>query len=299
MMIGIYKIENIKNGKIYIGQSNDIERRLKEHCYPNRYKTSRNPVDVAIHKYGKENFIFDIIEECQIEELNEKEKYWISFYDSYKKGYNCNIGGDQASIGQNNGRAKLTEQDVIMIRTAYQQHKTQKEVFESLNCDISWDAFQCCWQGRSWTHIMPEVFTEENRNYYIYENSIGSKGGRAVFSDEEVEQLRRRYQTETAKEIYEDYKDRVCYETLQSILCGYSYKNVKIYGKMEPAFKHLSAEQVIECRTYYMTHSCTQTYEHFDYLQDIKKSMVKKILEGSLFKDLPIYSKKQHAWINS
>lgn len=93
-MIGIYKIENKKNGKIYIGQSNDCERRIKEHCYPGRYKNGY-PIDVAIHTYGKENFSFEIIEECKIEELNAKETYWIKYYNSNtNKGYNCNSGGD-------------------------------------------------------------------------------------------------------------------------------------------------------------------------------------------------------------
>ena len=55
-MIGIYKIVNNINGKFYVGQSNDIDRRFVEHCSPNRYKQSNIPVDWAIHKYGKENF---------------------------------------------------------------------------------------------------------------------------------------------------------------------------------------------------------------------------------------------------
>lgn len=68
-MIGIYKIQNKINNKIYIGQSVHIERRFQEHCFPS--KTS--VISKAIQKYGKDNFTFDIIEECNISELNEKE----------------------------------------------------------------------------------------------------------------------------------------------------------------------------------------------------------------------------------
>ena len=94
-MIGIYKITNKENGKVYIGQSNDCERRIKEHTYPNRYKNGY-PIDVAIHKYGKEHFTYEIIEECSIDELNEREMYWITFYQSHThKGYNCGPGGNQ------------------------------------------------------------------------------------------------------------------------------------------------------------------------------------------------------------
>ena len=118
-MIGIYKITNKLNNKIYIGQSNDIERRFKEH-QPKGIK-SRIPLDIAIQKYGIKNFTFEIIEECSIKDLNDKEMYWIKKLKSNKKkiGYNCNPGGNQSSIGSNNGRAKLIEQDIVTIRIAY------------------------------------------------------------------------------------------------------------------------------------------------------------------------------------
>ena len=59
--------------------------------------------------------------------MNERESYWIKYYNSVENGYNCNFGGEQQSIGENNGRAKLTENDVILIRQAYAQHKPQKK----------------------------------------------------------------------------------------------------------------------------------------------------------------------------
>ena len=72
-MIGIYKITKVENGKSYIGKSNDIERRFKEH--QTKGKTSRIPVDEAIEKYGISAFTYEIIEQCSLEQLNEKEKY--------------------------------------------------------------------------------------------------------------------------------------------------------------------------------------------------------------------------------
>ena len=47
----------------------------------------------AILKYGKENFTIEILEECEQSLLNDKEKYYIKVYDSYNKGYNCTLGG--------------------------------------------------------------------------------------------------------------------------------------------------------------------------------------------------------------
>lgn len=230
-MIGIYKITNKLNGKAYIGQSNDIERRFKEH--QQKGESSRIPLDIAIQKYGKDNFIYEIIEECSLEELNQKEQYWIAILNTVKNGYNCSEGGEQQSIGENNGRSKLTEEDVKKIRQAYADHKKQKEVYEEYKDIISFGYFQNLWQGRSWKHIMPEVFTKENKDYYIYQNSNGENGSSARFSDEEVIKIRERYVNESAKQIYEDYKNRVSYQTFQAMLWGRSYKTLPIYKKKE------------------------------------------------------------------
>jgi hypothetical protein len=58
---------------------------------------------------------------------------------------------------------------------------------------------------------MPEVFTEENKQYYIYQNSIGANGASAEFTNDEVLSIRQRYVNESAKDIYKDYQDRVKY----------------------------------------------------------------------------------------
>ena len=60
-LIGIYKIQNKINGKVYIGQSNHIEKRFRQHCYSINRAHGRSIVDYDIEKYGKENFDFSII----------------------------------------------------------------------------------------------------------------------------------------------------------------------------------------------------------------------------------------------
>ncbi len=230
-MIGIYKITKISTGKSYIGQSNDIERRFKEH--QTKGKTSRIPVDIAIKKYGINAFTYEILEECSLNKLNEKEEYWIKYYNTVQNGYNCSIGGNQQSIGENNGRAKLTEQDVIKIRKAYANHKKQKDIYKEFQNIISFGTFQNIWQGKSWSYIMPEVYTKENKEYYIYQNSKGSNSTTAAFTDEEIIQLRTRYINETAAQIYKDYKNRISYQAFQEILWGRRYKNLPIYKKKE------------------------------------------------------------------
>ena len=230
-MIGIYKITNKINNKAYVGQSNNIERRFKEHQTCGH--RSRIPLDVAIEKYGIENFVYEVLEECSIDDLNVKETYWIEKLQTNLTGYNCNLGGEQASVGEENGRAKLTEEDVKTIRQAYNDHKKQKDVYENYKDIISFNHFQNIWQGRVWPHVMSEVFTEENKQYYIYENSKGANSSIAKFTDEEVIAIRTRYVSESAKAIYEDYKDKISFQALQQILWGRYYDNLPIYKKKE------------------------------------------------------------------
>ncbi len=94
---GIYKIENKLNHKKYIGQSIDVYRRLKKHLWD--FDLNQNSyISRAINKYGVENFIYELVEECKPEELDNKEKYYIQYFHSYVNdqqggGYNLNLGG--------------------------------------------------------------------------------------------------------------------------------------------------------------------------------------------------------------
>lgn len=231
-MIGIYKITEKENPNMfYIGKSNNIERRFKEHIQKS-YAQSRIPFDDYISKKGKDAFNYEILEECSLEELNQKEAYWIKKLKAKESG-NKFDGGLTNVIGENNPKAKLTEDDVKKIRKAYTEHKKQKEVYEEFKDKISFGYFQNLWQGRAWSHIMPEVFTEENKKYYIYQNSKGENGSSAKFTDQEVINIRKRYVEETAKQIYEDYKDRVSYQAFQAMIWGRSYKDLPIYKKKE------------------------------------------------------------------
>lgn len=96
-MTGIYKIENKVTGQVYIGQSTNIKRRFKDHMvrafnnFPSNEQYN-NELYIDLRRYGKENFTFMVIEECQKEELKEKEAYWIGVYNSYLNGYNLNSG---------------------------------------------------------------------------------------------------------------------------------------------------------------------------------------------------------------
>lgn len=99
-VIGIYKITEISTGRCYIGQSKNIKDRLREHMKcglgidtPNGNKLYQAMLDSSI-----EDFTFELIEECCAKDLDEKERYFISLYQSYDYGFNSNRGN-------NNGRA--------------------------------------------------------------------------------------------------------------------------------------------------------------------------------------------------
>ena len=97
--IGIYKITNLKNNKIYIGQSVNISERFKEHCKsllqidaPNNSLYKAGAID------GAENFSFEVLEECNRDELNNREIFWIDFYHARDFGYNETKGGAKKAI---------------------------------------------------------------------------------------------------------------------------------------------------------------------------------------------------------
>ncbi|MCC8068781.1 MAG: GIY-YIG nuclease family protein [Ruminococcus sp.] len=122
-MIGIYKITNILNQKVYIGQSVDIEKRWAEHIRCANNSDKPNTIYQAIRKYGVENFTFEVIEECSQEKLNEREIYWIDYYNSYYDGYNMTLGGDNGYLFDYNF---LVEQ--------YKIYKTTEETAKHCGC---------------------------------------------------------------------------------------------------------------------------------------------------------------------
>jgi group I intron endonuclease len=89
----IYKITNNINGKVYIGQTiQPIKERFYRHCARACSEDESNmAIHKAIRKYGKENFTLELLEET--DNLNEREIYYISKYDSFKNGYNSTKGG--------------------------------------------------------------------------------------------------------------------------------------------------------------------------------------------------------------
>lgn len=228
-MIGIYKITNLITQQSYIGQSNNIERREIEHFNNNKYNQQK--IDKEIQNLGKENFSFEILEECSIDKLNEREKYWINFYDSFYHGYNQTKGGQNEYCGH----PILNIDDIKEIRTAYNNHEKRQEVYLKYKDKITYDGFCHIWDGSRWKNVMPEVYNEENKTFHRDRTrfSSGEEHPLAKLTDNEVIKIRQRYVNETASQIWQDYKDKYTLGSFKQILIGVKYSHLPIYKKQE------------------------------------------------------------------
>lgn len=110
MTSGIYSIQNKINGKRYIGQSKNIERRFKDHL--SRLENGNHDNDYlqkSFDKYGGQCFEFKIVCECSIEDLDKEEKRFINLYGTYLQGYNLTTGGEISPMLMPEIRNKVSE----------------------------------------------------------------------------------------------------------------------------------------------------------------------------------------------
>lgn len=186
----IYKITNKINNKIYIGQvyNKTIYDRFERHIKEANYN-SKSYLCRAITKYGSENFTCELIDTAKnLQELNQKEIYWIAYYNSTNKkiGYNLTPGGDggntylckskeemkiikkkisKANKGINNGQSKqikaynVNTKEIIHFETlhdacVYFKHSQKGTFIKYCNHNGI-----CLWKGE-W------VFAYENDNFY-------------------------------------------------------------------------------------------------------------------------------------
>jgi len=135
MTTGIYCIENIINGKKYIGKGFDFEKeRWKRHKYLlNSNKHWNLHLQSAWNKYGEKNFLFWIVEECEKNNavLSDREIYYISLWDTVHKGYNETSGGEGISGFSHSNESKKRMAEIKTGKKASNETKRRMSLVKT------------------------------------------------------------------------------------------------------------------------------------------------------------------------
>lgn len=243
-MIGIYKFENKINHHIYIGQSIDLKQRYLAHkssAFNPKASDYNSQLHQAMRKYGFKNFTYEIVAIIEASEytnkmLNDLEKYFIKYYNSFHNGYNATEGGDtnplQKKSGELNGRAKLTLEDVKYIRECYNAHIPFKEVYDEYKNIISKRGLQKVWWFDNWKDVYPEYHTEENKYWHSHQakanTSKAASNNKRVFTEAQVKAMRKDYDDGMSpKQVWLKYAPNRAWSTVYNIITRQTYKDIK------------------------------------------------------------------------
>lgn len=121
----IYQIKNSKTGKCYIGQTTDFKRRKREHLNELRkHKHSNLYLQNAFDKYGEDSFEFTILEECEKEQANDREIFWLNNFGGFESSNNYNLC-------QAGGAKGISEETREKLRSRIMSEETRRKISES------------------------------------------------------------------------------------------------------------------------------------------------------------------------
>lgn len=218
--MGIYKIL-FPNGKIYVGLSNDIRRRIWEH---NNESSNKTPCDKAINKYGKVETV-EILEFLEDRELlSEREVYWIKKLSSNEReiGYNLTIGGHESPT-----RQTFPKEDILSIRRRKFLGERKKDVYKDYT-SYSFSTFEKIWLYISHREIAKEFYLDSGTRSEVssFVNK-GEKNGRAKLTNEEVLFMRKLYdEGEKVSRIRKDFFPNCSYNTISFACKRKTFKNI-------------------------------------------------------------------------
>lgn len=196
--IGIYGIQNKMNGKIYIGKTgmNFGDRWDSHRALLRSGKHFNQYLQNAWAKYGEENFEFLIIEECNIEELDDKEIYYIQLYRSQDLSYNLADGGNGGYfLGK-----QLSEETKRKIGEKNRIHMTGKRMSEETKKKMSQSQKERYEQWtdedrQAWGKMSSEKACGYSWNDESKKKMIGNKNG-ATHTADEIKEIRYLHEVE-------------------------------------------------------------------------------------------------------
>ena len=242
----LYKITNKINNKQYIGITNDVKKRWSnEKSYPSDSE-KRQVIQEAIHKYGADNFLFEILEKgLSIEEAVKKEQELIAILKTQvPNGYNVHPGGEyhpnyNAKYGAENSNAHLTEKEAQYILD--NRNKPIYLLYDEFSDKISYEAFKKIYHHITYTNLT--TTTSE----YPFNREFACQFTSGPLEYDDVVDLRERYSKgEYWKKVYEDYKWAYSDEwTFWNVYYGNRYKLVmpEVFTE-ENRHKHSSMSKV-------------------------------------------------------
>jgi len=178
----IYKSTNKITGKIYIGQTKHaLDTRIKNHMKESKQESNR-PFMLSINKHGIDNFTFETIDSANnSDELNDKEIYWINFYDSvFPNGYNVTGGGQGKKI-------KTTKQLSNLISEGLKNSKKWQETKNSEEYKKKRKKYFINWaKGKKFTPEHKEKIWEKNKARILDFNKSTSKKWIVVDKDNNI-----------------------------------------------------------------------------------------------------------------
>jgi len=187
---GIYKITS-PTGRVYIGQSVSVKRRFSEYKSSKNRKGSQPILYRSFKKHGVENHTFEILEECNVEELNCKERYWQDFYDVLNGGLNCLL------VKTNVLPYVYTEESILkktginnpMFGTRGKSSKSKKVI-----CTISLNIFSSITEASESININKRVLASYlcgknyNKTTFIYLEDY-EKGTKVIYKNKRQKQV--------------------------------------------------------------------------------------------------------------
>lgn len=224
---GIYIAINKVNGKSYVGQSLNIESRIKEHLYRCDMPSSNSYSSLfyrALRKYGKDSFQFSVLESSDSfdrQALNDLEVFYISHYNSFQNGYNMNYGGEYTS-----GIKTFTEKDVIEIKNSLlNSSDSLTNIATEYSCSVS--LISMINNGLVWSSVGDYSYPIQS----VVFSHFGGKNSNSKITDDLAMHLRKEFVTKTLDEIYDENKDLLSKSGMKKLLYGVTFRNLPIYKK--------------------------------------------------------------------